>query len=651
MISHLPTPNPDELLYSLCARFSYRVRYPNAKSVIQELFGSTTGRAIVDLPNRLGYLAANLPRGTLLTVSNLIDKHTPFPFFSAFIAPERVKQIRKDMQASSGPASHMRSGIMGSNIPKPSYMRFCPACKQGDKNRLGEVYWHRVHQLPGIEVCPSHQIFLENSRAILREGRQHLLFIPAAKAIESVPIRHINPSSRNHQKVFRIAQDAMWLLNHPIMDTDLKTLYNRYLSLLIDKGFAGYTGSLHVVKLLDEFRRFYPPGLLKHLHCEFSGSDHLKSNWLLQLVRPPKHAQHPLYHLLLMQFLGCTVEEFFQLPSELSFFGEGPWPCLNPAADHYMKPVVREFRSGKRLRDNKPIGIFSCECGFAFARTGPDSTPEDRFRIGRMISFEPVWEAKLKELWNDSSLSMSEISRRLGVDPLTARRHATRLKLSFSRSGRSSTSLNPATQLKGRHTSTAWEKKRRTYRAKWLSVMKRNRKVTLKALRQKFPRVYTWLRQNDFEWLKDHRPESQRHIQSTSSVDWKRRDAKYAVAVRVAASSIKDAPGRPVQVTKTAIGRTIGAITLLQRKLYKMPLTAQILAGVVETREQYAVRRVWWAADLYRQEDVLPREWQLVMRANVYSLREVSAVKCAVEGTMSMLISKLSQSTARRAAS
>ena len=71
----------------------------------------------------------------------------------------------------------------------------------------------------------------------------------------------------------------------------------------------------------------------------------------------------------------------------------------------------------------------------------------------------------------------------------------------------------------------------------------------------------------------------------------------------------------------------------------------------MENREQYAVRRVWWAADLYCQEDVMPRDWQLVMRANVYSLRDNSAVECAVEGAMSMLISKLSLGQAERAAS
>jgi hypothetical protein len=75
------------------------------------------------------------------------------------------------------------------------------------------------------------------------------------------------------------------------------------------------------------------------------------------------------------------------------------------------------------------------------------------------------------------------------------------------------------------------------------------------------------------------------------------------------------------------------------------------LAGVVETREQYAVRRVWRAADIYFQEDTLPREWQLVIRANVYSLREISAVKFAVEGAINMLARELLRIGAGRAVS
>lgn len=650
-LGHFPTPHPDELLYSLCARFSARVRYSNVKSVLEELFGTRDATAAVDLPNNIGHLSAALPTGSSLTSERLIYRHTLLPFFSAFLPPERVVQLEADICDDRGQAGYMRSGLMASRIPTPGHLRFCPVCIQEDALLFEVAYWHRTHQASGVEVCPTHRVFLEDSSVSRGPSRNNLQFITADEAARAGQPRLIDPSDRDHQTLLRIARDVTWLLAHPISGSELSELQSRYLGMLAERGLATYTGSIHVKGLLAEFTAHYSPPLLKLLHCELRGGDVEKTNWLLRLVRPSKHARHPLYHLLLIQFFGCTAEEFFQLPKELRPFGEGPWPCLNPAATHYKRPLIMECQLGYRLRYGKPTGKFSCECGFAYARTGPDSSPDDKSRVGKIISFGQVWEASLKHLWQESSLSISDVAKRLGVDPLTVRRHAARLEISLSRSDKRLKPLARTAQLKGNAVSASREKKRRGYRSKWVSAMKLRREITLKALRSKLPREYAWLRQNDSEWLEGHKPRPQRRNQPASGVDWKRRDAEYAAAVRAAASRLREAPGRPVQVTRTAIGRTVGAITLLRQKLYKMPLTAQVLTGLVETREQYAVRRVWWAAGLYLKEGTLPREWQLVMRANVYSLRAVSAVKCAVEGAMSMLISKLPQGQAKRAVS
>jgi Tn7-like transposition protein D/TniQ len=651
MIGYFPTPYPDELLYSICARFSNRVAYSSSKAVLLEVLGSITASAVIDLPNHLSHIITALPAGTSLTVDRLINQHSILPFFSSFVPPERVRQLRKDMRTSGGPAAHMRSGVMASRIPTPERLRYCPVCKNEDEKKFGESYWHRVHQLPGVDVCSIHEIFLENSYVSRKSGRKHLQFTPVEGATQTQPARYLNSSDHDHQILLQIARDATWLLEHPRQGIDLHSLYNRYLGLLIERGLATYTGSIRVYKLLTEFGRYYSPSLLRLLHYEFTGRDQMKTNWLLRLVRPPKYAQHPLYHLLLMQLLSYTAEEFFKLPNELSTFGKGPWPCLNPTADHFRKSVIVDFRLGKRLRSNRPVGIFSCECGFAYARSGPDSSQDDRFRIGKMISFGSVWEAKLNELWKESSLSLSEIGRRLGVDPLTVRRHAARLNLSSSRGGKGSKPLELETKLKSGNISAVKQKRLRSCRSKWLSAMRQNPKITLKTLRHKLARHYRWLLQNDRKWLEGHKPRDQRRKLSTTSVDWKKRDAEYAVRVRDAATQLKEATARPIRVTKTAIGRAIGAITLLQQKLRMMPLTTQVLADVVETREECALRRVVWAATLYWQECALPREWQLVMRANVYSLRETSAVKCALEDAMEMLKSKLSQNHRIQAAS
>lgn len=157
------------------------------------------------------------------------------------------------------------------------------------------------------------------------------------------------------------------------------------------------------------------------------------------------------------------------------------------------------------------------------------------------------------------------------------------MKLPLSRSDKRLKPLPRATKLKDKAVSAAWENKRHGCRSKWLSAMKKAREITLKALRGKLPREYAWLLHNDSDWLEGHKPQPQRRNLSTASVDWKKRDAEYAAAVRAAASRLKDASGRPVRVTRTAIGRALGAITLLRQKSNKMPLTAQVLDTVVET--------------------------------------------------------------------
>jgi hypothetical protein len=297
------------------------------------------------------------------------------------------------MAGMGGHILHRRTGLMVSRIRTPKRFRFCPVCVTNDRKNVGETYWHRLHQLPSILVCPRHNVFLEDSQVRRDSARDALRFVPAEYVVQTLPVRHVDLSDSTHRLLLKLSIDGEWLLGHKSSGNDLKTFYKRYLNLLIGRGLATCTGSIHVTELIYEFSTFYPPNLLKLLHCEFTGADQQKTNWLLRLVRPPKNAQHFIYHLLLTQFLGHTVEEFFHLPTELHLFGEGPWPCLNPAAEHFRELVIAEYKLSSRLRGNCPTATFSCRCGFAYSRSGPDSSAEDKFRVGRMISFGQVWEA------------------------------------------------------------------------------------------------------------------------------------------------------------------------------------------------------------------------------------------------------------------
>jgi hypothetical protein len=266
-------------------------------------------------------------------------------------------------------------------------------------------------------------------------SRNHHRLLSAQESIGITPVNAPDPSNPSHNVLLNIARSAAWLLDQTDLYSTPEGLHSRYLSLLIPLGYATYSGCIYAERLAEAFRARYDDGLLKRLHCAFSGSDPKKDGWLLRLVRRPKHAQHPLRHLLVLDFLETPAWSFFSLPEKLEFFGTGPWPCLNKAATHYGELVVTSCRVTHRGRSQRPVGTFECACGFVYSRTGPDGGPEDRYHIGKMKSFGPAWEARLEKLWNDESLCVSEIACRLGVDPLTIRRHAARLGLPSDQRG------------------------------------------------------------------------------------------------------------------------------------------------------------------------------------------------------------------------
>jgi hypothetical protein len=636
MLSHFPTALPDESLYSLCARYHDRVRYPNKKAVPLDIFGSTSAKAVTDLPSRIGTFVSMFLPSSGLTVNRIIDKHTLLPFYSLFLKPEIVRLVREDMIGSKGSAIHMRAGIMAGRIPHPDCLRFCPVCRVEDRDLYKVTYWHRLHQLPGVEVCPVHAVFLEKSEARPRRISNPFRFMPAEEFTGNRPIRRADIANPSHLALLKIAANAAWLLKCRGQTSSLDGLRNRYLALLIERGLASYSGCIRSGKLLDKFRKHYPASLLKALYCDFDGADQEKDNWLLHLVRRPKNSHHPLRHLLLINFLGISAEQFFGLPEEIKFFGDPPWPCLNPASDHYMEAVVAECGISFRGPERRPVGSFRCGCGFTYARTGPDMTPDDRFRISKMKAFGPVWEDAFRLLWAGPDLSISSIAARLAVDPLTVRRHAERLWLAAS-GPRRVPSLSPTLRLKAVSSAAEHARKRRKHRALWLEGMKGHSNPNMKFLRASLPRSYAWLIQNDVAWLMIHRPKRSKRAKAATSVNWERRDSKLALAVRESANRLKATPGRPIRVTKTALGRDVGQITLLQQKIQKLPLTAAALDEVVESRADFAIRRVRRAAELFTQIGKQPRAWELITSANVYGLMSVPCVVEAVNESLRML--------------
>jgi len=323
---------------------------------------------------------------------------------------------------------------------------------------------------------------------------------------------------------------------------------------------------------------------------------------------------------------------------------------------------------------------------------GPDKSSEDLFKISNVESYGVVWEDKLRELCREKIVKEVVVAQKLGVASNTVQRHAARLGLSYTKDIRHKgkprdpeqekrvydlwkdkalTMRDIAQQLgipvsavrkiakrlgiafvDSRHRPArlrseeqshvqdihAREEEREMQRLAWLSAIRENPDVGTGALREKIPQVYRWLRYHDLEWLREHCPmrNGGKPILAPR-VDWEKEDVQLAEAVNSSAQRLKNASGKPVWITPSSIGKDIGASVRLSLDLKKLPLTARTLTEAVETRELWAVRRIWWTVELYLQEGLCPERSAFIRRAGVRKSAEHLQVEEAINAALAAL--------------
>jgi hypothetical protein len=120
MIGFFPNVYPDELLYSLCARYSDRVQYSSDGAGNLELFGSYFRWGNIGLPGRINNLVSALPAKQPYSVEDFIYNNTLFPFYAPFFPSERVGKLLKVMKGSTDAVKQTLAGTFNSSIKTPS---------------------------------------------------------------------------------------------------------------------------------------------------------------------------------------------------------------------------------------------------------------------------------------------------------------------------------------------------------------------------------------------------------------------------------------------------------------------------------------------------------------------------------------------------
>ncbi len=161
MISYFPPIYPDELLYSQLARYYAKSGYLAYTFAAEDLFQSKTVRPDIEFLNAYTPEALQMITRTM-PMTDIVMYHTMFPYYGRFIPPERRRQAF-DSLVRMGTEYHNLLSIPKRRDRISRHLRYCPECVKDDRQKYGETYWHRVHQMVGVNICPRHHCYLIES--------------------------------------------------------------------------------------------------------------------------------------------------------------------------------------------------------------------------------------------------------------------------------------------------------------------------------------------------------------------------------------------------------------------------------------------------------------------------------------------------------
>lgn len=177
MISYFSKPLPDELFYSILARYSAHTLTP----VIQvgySLFGTKTFSSHFHIPNKIRDVVNKIGAIISMDIDSFIKDHTFYQFLSSFGNARRSERMYNFMEA--GGARFVLNRISGLEV---GVYKYCQVCAKEDRAKYGETYWHRVHNLPSVISCTKHKCLLKNYSA-KKNGLTSYSLIAAESVVE-----------------------------------------------------------------------------------------------------------------------------------------------------------------------------------------------------------------------------------------------------------------------------------------------------------------------------------------------------------------------------------------------------------------------------------------------------------------------------------
>lgn len=160
MILYLPEIYEDEILYSFLSRAYEKGGYVSQRQAMETFLNNPNEKLELVFCNNMSaeiidYLTRNCKW------ENFLSDYTLCNYYGRYL---KIAKRREAMQALTALKGNYANLFSITPIrDKKEYLKYCPMCAKEQREKYGETYWNRIHQVPEIKVCPKHKCKLLNS--------------------------------------------------------------------------------------------------------------------------------------------------------------------------------------------------------------------------------------------------------------------------------------------------------------------------------------------------------------------------------------------------------------------------------------------------------------------------------------------------------
>jgi hypothetical protein len=520
----LPLAFPNEILFSRLVR-----HFTLTGMTIENYLSTVYDNHKVTIHPYLTAGLSQLSEFSLESPVELMNEQTLAPLFIHFL-PSYQSTISSGL-LSSNAAYAIRACQLTSVKEKESLsIKFCPQCSIENIQEFGTSYWHRSHQIPGIESCFKHQVWLV-----------HLPLVERSKLNRGfLPQVDISPkqSSLLSYELAKYATNYLNCVSKNNQSFNVKDIITK-----LDKlGFVTKNGHFRRKRLVEDFYQFtqnlayHSQHLLPESSTDFRYVSYLLSG---------KVSQHPFKYLLL-----------------------GFWLSKHLPCEEHHEPVTD---------DSAPAELLESKC-IALLHQG-----ESMASVGRLIGKSRCYVKALALRLNiPVNLKPKQITEDMKSKIMFLARKGFHRSVIAKRVGISVGSveqqISTSPELVQWRKQCRHESKRRRYKLQITRFIQRKPKAIRQQIKSSCNAAFFWLYAYEKQWLESHLPKAQKPV-AKPRVDWHQRDLMLVPKVCAIMEKYQN------QLSRTQLDKQLGGHSWLIKKKHKLPLTMNMYSKLIKMDE------------------------------------------------------------------